>query len=270
METNGATHPSADGEERHGPPPGLTDDAFLGGRLKVLQPEKGFRAGIDSVFLAAAVPAKPGEAIFEGGLGTGVAALCLLSRCPDTTVTGLEVTMRYALIAEENGVRNGMGERLIVKHGDLKEALRRDLTGYPEHGTFAHAFANPPYFDPGKSTPSPNALKQVAHAAGPEELVLWVKVLHAMVAPRGTVTIVHRPDMLGRILAALEPRFGDITVAPLFARAGMAASRVIVQGVKGSKSPLRLLPGLILHGEGSRFTPEADAILRHAKAWPLR
>jgi tRNA1(Val) A37 N6-methylase TrmN6 len=267
MTTNGATHPAA---EPAAPPAGLTDDAFLGGRLKALQPEKGFRAGIDSVFLAATVPAKQGDAVFEAGIGTGVAAMCLLARCPDVAITGLELSMRYAMIAEENAARNGMAERMSVIHGDLKEAIRRDITGYPEHGTFAHAFANPPFFDAAKSTASPNPLKQTANAAAAEDLELWVKVLHAMVVPRGSVTMVHRPDMLGRILAAFEPRFGDIVVAPLYARAGMAASRIIVQGTRATRGPMRLLPGLILHAEGSRFTPEAEAVLRHGKPWPLR
>ena len=47
-------------------PATLTEDGFLGGRLRILQPEKGFRAGIDSVFLAAAVPCAPGDAVFGG------------------------------------------------------------------------------------------------------------------------------------------------------------------------------------------------------------
>ncbi len=267
--TDGATH-TADQTAPPALPAGRTDDAFLGGRLRALQPEKGFRAGIDSVFLAAAVPAEAGDAVFEAGIGTGVAALCLVFRCPDAAVTGLELSARYALIAGENAARNGMAGRIKVFHGDLKEAIRRDLTGYPEHGTFAHAYANPPYFDASKATASPSPLKQVANAAAPEDLEHWVKVMHAMVVSRGSATMVHRPDMLGRILAAFEPGFGDIVIAPLYARAGMAASRVIVQGLRGTRGPMRLLPGLILHGDGSRFTPEAEAVLRHGKPWPLR
>ncbi len=266
--TDTTDNPAADAA--HAVPPGLTDDAFLGGRLRILQPEKGFRAGIDSVFLAAAVPAEGKEEAFEAGIGTGVAALCLLARVPEARVTGLEVTVRYAMIAEQNAARNGMAERMTVIRGDLKDALRRDLATYPEHGSFAHVFANPPYLDPNRTVSSPSPLKTVAHAASPDDLDLWIKVLHAMVEARGTMTMVHRAEMLGRILAGMEGKFGDIAVAPLYARNGMAASRVIVQGVKGSKAPLRLLPGLVLHAEGSKFTPEADAVLRHGQAWKLR
>ena len=251
-------------------PQSLTEDAFLGGRLRILQPEKGYRAGIDAVFLAAAIPVAAGETVFEAGIGAGVAALCLIARNPAIHVTGIEVAARYAMMCEENAKRNGFGQLLKVIHADVKDAMRRDLASMPQHGTFAHAFANPPYFEDGKVTPSPTLLKAQAHSFGPDDLDLWIKVMHAMVSLRGTVTLIHRADSLGKILVSMEDRFGDIRVAPLYAREGTAASRVIVQGVKGSKAPMQLLPGLILHGEGNAFTPDADAVLREGMAWRLR
>jgi tRNA1(Val) A37 N6-methylase TrmN6 len=254
----------------HAVPASLTEDGFLGGRLSCLQPEKGYRAGIDAVFLAAAVPAAAGETLFEAGSGTGVAALCLISRMASIHVTGMELSSRYAMLSEENAKRNGFAQNLRVIHGDVKEALRRDLSHLPAHGSFSHAFANPPYFEDGKGTQSPVLLKAQAHSFGPDDLDLWIKVLHTMVTLRGTATIVHRPDSLGKLLSAMEPRFGDIRVAPLHAREGTAASRVVVQGVKGSKAPMQLLPGLILHKADNTFTPEAESILRDGMAWRLR
>ncbi len=251
-------------------PSTLTEDAFLGGRLRLLQPEKGFRAGIDSVFLAAAVPCAAGEAVFEAGIGPGVAAFCLLARNPGVTVTGLEVAARYAMICEENARRNGMQERLQVIHADVRDALRRDQAGMPAPGSFAHAMVNPPFFDQAKSTASPNLLKSQAHAFGPDDLELWAKLLHAMLANRGSVTIVHRADALPQLLDSMQNRFGDIRIAPLFPRRGTAASRILVQGIKGSKAPMQILQGLVLHDEGNGFTPEADAVLRDGAAFTLR
>ena len=251
-------------------PSSLTEDGFLGGKLRILQPEKGYRAGIDAVFLAATIPCASGETIYEAGMGTGVAALCTLARIADVHVTGIEIASRYSLLCEENAKRNGFGRNLRVIHADVKEALRRDLATMPAHGTFSHAFANPPYFEDGKTTASPILLKAQAQSFGPGDLDLWIKVLHTMVTLRGTVTIVHRAETLGRLLNTMEERFGDIRIAPLYAREGTAASRVIVQGVKGSKAPMQLLPGLVLHDDSSQFTPEAEAILRDGMAWRLR
>lgn len=251
-------------------PNSLTDDAFLGGKLQILQPEKGYRAGIDAVFLAASIPVVDGETVFEAGIGAGTAALCLLARHPLLHITGIELATRYAVLCEQNAKRNHYTEQLRVIQGDVKDALRRDLAHMPEHGSFAHAYANPPYFEDGKNTPSPSLLKAVAHSFGPEDLDLWIKVLAAMVTLRGTVTLIHRADSLGKILASMEGKLGDIRVAPLYARVGTAASRVIVQGVKGSRAPMQLLPGLVLHGPDNGFTPDAEAVLRDGAGWRLR
>jgi tRNA1(Val) A37 N6-methylase TrmN6 len=253
-----------------GVPHSLTEDAFLGGKLRILQPEKGYRAGIDAVFLGAAIPVQEGDTVFEAGIGVGVASMCVLSRQTSVHVTGMEITARYAMMCEENAKRNGFADHVKVIHADVKEALRKDLASMPQHGSFAHAFANPPYFEEGKVTPSPSLLKAQAHAFGPDDLELWIKVMYSMVCLRGTVTLIHRADTLGKILTAMEEKFGDIRVAPLYAREGTAASRVIVQGVRGSKAPMQLLPGLVLHGEGNSFSPDAEAVLRDGAAWRLR
>ena len=140
----------------------------------------------------------------------------------------------------------------------------------PAPGSFAHAMCNPPFFDEGKSTASPHLLTSQAHAFGPDDLDLWAKLLHAMLQPRGSVTVVHRADSLGQLLESMQNRFGDIRIAPLFPRRGTPASRILLQAIKGSKAPLQIMPGIVLHDEGNGFTPEADAVLRNGAAFPLR
>jgi tRNA1Val (adenine37-N6)-methyltransferase len=44
-----------------------TFDAFLGGRITLEQPTKGYRAGVDPVLLAASVPARAGQSVLELG-----------------------------------------------------------------------------------------------------------------------------------------------------------------------------------------------------------
>jgi tRNA1(Val) A37 N6-methylase TrmN6 len=248
----------------------LSEDAFLDGKVRLLQPEKGYRAGIDAVFVAATIPVSPGEQVFEAGIGAGTAALCLVARNPAIQVTGIENGQRYAMLCEENAKRNGFAHCVKAIHADVKDCLRKDLAHLPQHGTFQHAFANPPYYEDGKVTPSPSLLKAQAHAFGPDDLEIWIKVMHSMVGLRGTVTVIHKAETLAKILSAMDDKFGDIRVAPLYAREGHAASRIIVQGIKGSRAPLQLLPGLVLHQEDNSFTPDAEAVLRTGVAWRLR
>ena len=67
----------------------LTDDAFLGGELHILQPKSGYRAGLDAVMLAAAVPGGC-ACVLDVGAGVGAAGLCLARRDPKVRLTLLE------------------------------------------------------------------------------------------------------------------------------------------------------------------------------------
>jgi tRNA1(Val) A37 N6-methylase TrmN6 len=84
----------------------VTVDGFLGGRLRLAQPETGYRAGIDPVLLAAACPAQTGQEVLELGCGVGVASLCLGWRVPGLALSGVEIMGDYAQIARENAARN--------------------------------------------------------------------------------------------------------------------------------------------------------------------
>ncbi len=249
-------------------PSGWTDDAFLGGRLRILQPVKGFRAGVDSVLLAAAVPAKGDETVFEAGTGPGVAALCLLARVPGARITGVEANPDYAELARQNAARNAMADRLSVVTGDALRAGKRDGPAGLAPGTFDHAFANPPYHARARAHPSPEPGKAAAHLL-PETAPLadWARTLARMVKPKGTVTLIAPATALPDLLAAMgAARLGDIVIAPIWPRPGVAASRVLVRGRRNVKAPARLTPGLVLHKSGNAFTDEAEGILRHGAA----
>ena len=111
-------------------PAELTEDGFLGGRLSLLQPARGYRAGVDPVFLAAATPARPGQSVLDLGCGVGTAALCLGARVPDLSLAGLERQPDYAALARENATRNGIP--LTVIEGDLPARPNRSA---PEAST---------------------------------------------------------------------------------------------------------------------------------------
>ncbi len=101
------------------------------------------------------------------------------------------------------------------------------------------------------------------------ELEAWARFMARMTAPGGEATMIHKADALARVLAVFEARFGALKILPLHPRHGTPAHRVLVQGVKGSRSPLQLLPGFVLHGEGNAFTPAAQEILRAGAPLPM-
>jgi tRNA1(Val) A37 N6-methylase TrmN6 len=238
-----------------------TEDGFLDGALKVLQPAKGFRAGLDSVLLAAAVNACPNAAVFDLGLGAGAASLCLLHRRPDVTVEGLEIDPAMADLARANARRNGMSARLTVHTGD---ALR--LPARLPRQTFDAVMTNPPFLMAQNATAGPDAGKARAIAMDEEDEAAWFKSALSLLKPKGVLTAIHRADAVGRILSYLSPGTGAATVLPLYPAQGAAATRIVVTAKKGSRAPLTLLPGVVLHEADGRFTPEIQRVLREGAA----
>jgi tRNA1(Val) A37 N6-methylase TrmN6 len=242
--------------------PATTEDSLLGGRVRLVQPRRGYRAAIDPVLLAAAVAAAPGETVLDAGCGTGAAALCLAARLPAVRVVGLERDPAMAALARAGVAASGLGERVRVVEGDLLAApseLRRVV--------FAWVMSNPPYLPAvhGRSPADPGR-----RAARVESVALsgWVAACLTRLAPGGRLVLVHRADRLPALLAALEGRAGEITVLPLWPRPEAAAVRVLVRARKASRAPARLLPGLVLHHPDGRSTEAARAVLRGAQPIP--
>jgi tRNA1(Val) A37 N6-methylase TrmN6 len=249
----------------------VTDDAFLGGALQILQPKAGYRAGLDAVLLAAAVPLRPGQAahVLDAGAGTGVVGLAVAQRFPDARVTLAERDAGLIALALRNVERNGLTGRVHAVAMDIARPRGPRAPLHAQAGTFDHALANPPYHAEGKGTPAGTPLRAAAHAMPEGTLESWVQFLEMMLRPGGTATMIHRADALAEVLGALGGRFGGLVVFPLFARSGQVANRILVQGTKGSRAPLRLREGAALHEAGGQFRPQIEAILRHGAPLPL-
>jgi tRNA1(Val) A37 N6-methylase TrmN6 len=239
--------------------PDLTEDALLGGRVRLRQRRDGLRAGHDAVLLAAAVPAKPGEVVLEAGCGSGAVFLCLLARVPGISVVAVERDAGLAALARDNAARNGFAGAVTVLEGDVADpALRRALP------RAAHGFANPPYWPAG--TPPPGALRAGATHADEVSLAAWAGLLAAGLVHRGSVTLVLPAARFADGVVALHAAgCGSMALLPLWPRQGASARRVLLAGRRGGRGPARVLPGLVLHGEGAA----AEGVLRDAAALAL-
>lgn len=245
-------------------PDDLTQDAFLGGQLLLSQPRTGYRAGVDPVFLASAVPATAGQSVLELGCGVGAASLCLGRRVSGLELHGIERQADHADLARKNAESNGIS--LTVHQGDLArmpEALRAH--------NFDHVIMNPPYFDRARGSMSPDSARE--QAMGEETpLAVWMDQATRRLKPKGLLTMINAAERLPDILSALDDRLGSVVVQPLSPRTGRAAKLLLMQARKGGRAAFRLAAPIVLH-EGDRhttdrkhYTPAIQAILRDGAA----
>ena len=240
----------------------LTCDAFLDGRVRLRQPQKGFRSGLDAVFLAASCPAEAGDHVLEAGCGAGAASLCLLARVPDVKVTGVEIDPGLAELARENAAANGQSENFESVAADVTASWAELQAAGLRPGAYEHVIANPPFFAHGRSRPAKDRGAARARAMPEGDLEAWLRFLAATARPSGTCTVIHTAEALPELLSAFERRFGELQITPLYPKADEPAIRVIIRGIKGSRAPVRITPGVVLHEKEGAPTAAAKAILR--------
>ena len=252
----------------------LTEDALLGGRVRLIQPARGYRVAVDAVLLAAAVDAAPGQRILDLGAGVGAVGLCVAARLAGCSIVGIELQQALAALAERNANLNGMAGRVRTIVHDLAKPLPADL------GRFDHVVTNPPYLAAAVADPSPDPSKALATVAAafscssPDrdiplataqrsfDLARWLDVAAAAAEPAGTLLIIHRSDRLDEILGHLARLgWGGATVKRL-----PPAARVLVRARRADRPTRHDAPPLTLHRPDGGYTDEAEAILRHAGA----
>jgi tRNA1(Val) A37 N6-methylase TrmN6 len=239
----------------------VTRDAFLGGRLAVSQPRDGFRAGLDSVLLGAAVSAGS-QRLLDLGAGVGTAALVALADRPGLKATLCEADPASASLARRNLAENGLADRAEVLGLDVAAAGSVRTAAGLAADAFSSVIANPPFFDSISGT-SPDPSRAAARHMPLAALDVWLRAAAMHAAPGGEAIVIHVAAALPALLAAFDRRFGAITVLPLSPREGTAASRILVRGIKGSRAPFNLLATRALHVEDDRaFQPEFDALFR--------
>jgi len=233
----------------------LTENAVMGGRVKLLQPRRGYRIAVDAILLAAAVDARTGETVLDLGAGVGAVGLCIAARVAGCHIAGIEVQPELAALAERNAVLNGAADRVRTHVHDLARPLPPDL------GPFDHVATNPPYLAAAVADPSPDRSKALATVESSADLARWLTAATGVLKPAGNLLVIHRSDRLEVIVSTLARLgWGDVTAKRL-----PPAARVLVRARRAQVLHRRDAEPLVLHRPGGGYTDEAEAILRHGQ-----
>ncbi len=245
----------------------LTEDAFLGGQLRLKQKRSGHRAGHDAILLAAATEARVGDRVVDLGAGIGTAGLALARRVAGIRLSLVEIDPELAELARANAAANAIAAETIVLD------VTADAQAFAANGLSPDSvdvvLMNPPFNDPARHRGSPDQARQIAHIATEQTSQAWVHAARRILRSNGALTLIWRADGIAEVLAALSRGFGSLSILPVHGEAGQSAIRVLVRAVKGGRAPTRLLPGFMLNDESRVPKKEVKDVLEGRAVLPL-
>jgi tRNA1(Val) A37 N6-methylase TrmN6 len=241
------------------PPGDYTEDAFLGGQLRLRQPRAGHRAGHDAMLLAAATAALPGQRVVDFGAGVGAAGLAVARRVAGISLALVEIDDRLAGLARSNAVLNAIAAQIIVL--DVTAAADVFIAkGLPADGADV-VLMNPPFNNPAQHRASPQKARETAHVATATTLEDWIHAARRTLKSGGALTLIWRADGLADVLSALDRGFGSLAILPVHGDPEAPAIRVLVRAIKGGKAPTCLYPALMLNDKSASPSRQAQEVL---------
>jgi tRNA1(Val) A37 N6-methylase TrmN6 len=245
----------------------FTEDAFLGGQLRLRQPKSGHRAGHDAMLLAAATPARPGDRVVDFGAGVGAAGLAVARRVGGIKLVLVEIDKTLAALARGNAATNAIPADVVVL--DVTSSADAFAAAGLTPDSADLVLMNPPFNDPARHRASPDKAREVAHVATSVTLESWVHASRRILKSGGVLTLIWRADGIAEVLAALDRGFGSLAILPIHADASRPALRVLIRAVKGGKAPTQIYAALLLNDESALPNKEVQEILAGKGILPL-
>jgi tRNA1(Val) A37 N6-methylase TrmN6 len=245
----------------------FTEDAFLGGQLRLRQPKSGHRAGHDAMLLAAATPVRSGDRVVDLGAGVGAAGLAVARRVPGVKLVLVEIDAALAGLARGNAASNAIAADVVVL--DVAAAADAFAAAGLAPDSVDVVLMNPPFNDPARHRASPDKAREIAHVATTATLESWIHAARRILKSGGVLALIWRADGLAEVLAELGRGFGSLTILPVHGDANMPAIRVLIRAIKGGKAPLQMQAALMLNDESAVPNKQVQDVLAGKGVLPL-
>jgi tRNA1(Val) A37 N6-methylase TrmN6 len=244
-----------------------TEDAFLGGQLRLRQPKSGHRAGHDAMLLAAATAARPGDRVVDLGAGVGAAGLALATRVPGIEIILVEIDGKLAELARGNAASNAIQAKVIAM--DIASSADVFAAAGLSPDSVDVVLMNPPFNDSRRHRPSPDKSREAAHVADATTLDDWVHAARRILKSGGVLSLIWRADALAEILSALDRGFGSLAVLPVHGDSAKPAIRILIRAIKGGRAPTQICAGVMLNDESGVPNKQVREILAGSGVLPL-
>jgi tRNA1Val (adenine37-N6)-methyltransferase len=232
----------------------FTADTFLDGRLRVMQHRNGYRFSIDAILLAYYAAPHPGDKVLDLGAGCGIISLIMACRCRDLRIYAVEIQKELADLAAANVHQNQLKDRIDVLHGDMI-LLTPEMTS----GPCDLIVTNPPYYKSGSGRVNPDGQRAVARHEIKVSLADVLQTARRMLRTAGRLVTVFTAERTADILSQMraeqiEPKL----IRMIHSNRDADARLILIEGLKGGRPGLKVLPPLIVYDEKNDYTDEVQ------------
>lgn len=227
--------------------------------LKVYQDSEMFNFSLDSVLLPNFVTLNSKISnILDIGCGNLPVSL-ILTQLTDAKITAVEIQKDVYDIALKNLELNHMEDRINLINDDINNLYKTIDTDM-----FDAIVCNPPYFKVDEnSNLNKNDYKTIARHEVKLNLDDIYRISRKLLKNGGVISIVHRPERLMDILEAMKNN--NITpkrIQFVYPKKDKEANILLIEGSKGGRPGVKILPPLYAHNEDGSYTDEIQKFFK--------
>ena len=212
--------------------------------LKVYQDDKLYRFTSDAILLSRFATVKKGDNVADFCAGSGIVGFNLYGLNPEIkNLTFFEMQKPLFDLSVKSIALNGLENKFFAENCRVQDIDKK------YNGVFSLVVCNPPYAEVGKGFKDEN--EHIAACRTEINLTLSELVLSAARALKfgGRFTVVHRADRLADIIAEMKNKNIEPKKLQFVSGKNKPPYLVLIEGVKGGKSGLKVLRPIENQGE---------------------
>jgi tRNA1Val (adenine37-N6)-methyltransferase len=238
------------------PRPGETLDAIFQGRLKIIQPEKGYRFSVDAVLLAGLTRIRPQDRVVDLGSGCGIISLLLAFRQPVAHITGIEIQDSLVSMAKRNIIINDFCHLIRIVQADLRQADVAMVEGQVDL-----VVSNPPYGKLRSGRLNPNSEKAIARHELLADLGDIIRAAAQLLPHKGRLAFIYPARRLPYLLREIDlGGFAPKQMTLIHSTLDSEAKLVHLESIKGGGEELRVSKPFAIYRSDGNYTNEMNAM----------